>query len=68
MGDLNLPCLSYLSQHIGFGTLGMFVMFGVSKKKTSMLGTNRYGYEYNTGWWFQIFLFSPLFGEDSHFD
>ena len=19
-------------------------------------------------WWFQIFLFSPLFGEDSHFD
>ena len=20
------------------------------------------------GWWFQIFLFSPLFGEDSHFD
>ena len=21
-----------------------------------------------TGWWFQIFLFSSLFGEDSHFD
>ena len=21
-----------------------------------------------SGWWFQIFLFPPLFGEDSHFD
>ena len=21
-----------------------------------------------SGWWFQTFLFSPLFGEDFHFD
>ena len=25
-------------------------------------------YPLNTRWWFQIFCFSPLFGEDSHFD
>ena len=31
--------------------------------------TVRYLYlTYISGWWFQIFLFSPLFGEDSHFD
>ncbi len=28
----------------------------------------RYTWKIMTGWWFQTFFFSPLFGEDSHFD
>ncbi len=31
------------------------------------LGISHESEEY-TGWWFQTCLFSPLFGEDSHFD
>ena len=65
MGDLNLPWLSDLSQHIGFSTLRCLWCLGRLRQKTSMLGTNRYGYKYDTGWWFHIFfIFIPTWGND----
>ena len=55
------PGLSYRLEG-GLEVRAMEAMYGLWVSVQKNLNSKK------TGWWFQIFLFSPLFGEDSQFD